>query len=85
MLSRSRELFHRLIVYYLDQLAARQIRFNVHSAEALYLLAHELDSDPDPVALERQIAELVKKVATLEARLARLEGISPDTNLERGS
>ena len=85
LLSRSRELVHRLVIYYLDQLSARQIRFNVHSSKALYLLAHELDSEPDPTTLAPQIAELSKRVANLEALLAQLQEISPDTSPEQGS
>lgn len=75
-LTRAREAFHRLTVYYLDQLSSRQIRFNVQIAEALSALVHELDAGQQLTASEARILELEERLADLEARLAQFQRLS---------
>jgi hypothetical protein len=70
LLTRARELFHNLVIYYLDQFSARQIRFNAHMVGAMETLIHDLDVGSDR-APEAQVANLEARVASLEARLGR--------------
>jgi hypothetical protein len=71
-LTYARETYHRLVVYYLNRLSSRQIRFNVHTAKALTALVHELDTGRHLTASEAHIARLEKRVTELEGRLAKL-------------
>ena len=57
-----REQAHRLVLYYLDKLASRQVGFNKHVVGAL----HELAAEKELLALREEVAELRQRLTALE-------------------
>jgi hypothetical protein len=55
---RLRAALHELVLFYVNRLAARQIRFNEHTARALVVLVRDL---------EAEVRELSARIAELEA------------------
>ena len=58
-----REQAHRLVLFYLDKLASRQVGFNEHVVGALYQLAAAQEENS---SLRKEIAELRQQLTELE-------------------
>ncbi len=69
LIQRVREAFHRLVIYYVNILAAQQRNFNSYLVQSLTTLVKELERGPLPDEIET----LCREVAGLHARIERLE------------
>lgn len=63
-----RRKLHELTLYYVNQLAQKQITFNIHILGAVNGLAHELEAAPPSAT-----AELKREVETLRQQVRALE------------
>ncbi|MFP4395479.1 MAG: hypothetical protein ACLFTI_09465 [Anaerolineales bacterium] len=72
LLGRLKRALHELIVYYVNQLAAQQMRFN--AALLRIIRGRRSECHSDQAALRREIAQLRERVERLE----RQQGEAPD-------
>ncbi len=73
LVQRVRSMLHRLVIYYVNNLAATQTDFNEHVVRTLTALVRDLDDDMTPSrvkALEEEIADLRAEIEQL-----RTEGV----------
>ena len=61
--------YHRLIIYYVNELARQQVRFNGHVVRAMVTLIQGLEGDPIP----GQVEALQREVTQLRAEIERLK------------
>ena len=69
LVQRVRAAFHRLVIYYVNELARQQVRFNEHVVRAMATLVKGLEGDPTPGKVEA----LRREVAQLRAEIERLK------------
>ncbi|MHB1416346.1 MAG: hypothetical protein ACYC1C_13940 [Chloroflexota bacterium] len=69
-LSRLKYMLHNLIVFYVNQLAAKQVSFNAHSVNALRALSQAVGAR----ASAAEVEELRREVRELREAVARLQG-----------
>jgi hypothetical protein len=69
LVQRVRAAYHRLIIYYVNELARQQVRFNGHVVQAMATLIKGLEEDPIP----GQVEALRREVSRLRAEIERLK------------
>jgi hypothetical protein len=71
LVQRIRAAYHRLIIYYVNELARQQARFNEYVVRAMATLVKELEKDPIPgevEALRREVARLRGEIEGLKPK-----------------
>ena len=72
VVQRIRHALHHLVIYYVNQLAAQQARFNEYVVRALTNLVKALEDDPVPddvAALQEEVQELRDRLKDLEMQV----------------
>ena len=70
LVQRVRAAYHRLVIYYVNELARQQVRFNEYVVRAMATLVKGLEGDPIPGEVEA----LRRELAQLRAEIERLKG-----------
>jgi hypothetical protein len=71
LVQRVRAACHRLVIYYVNELASQQVRFNEYVIRAMATLVKDLEGDPIPgevEALRREVAQLRAEVERLKPK-----------------
>lgn len=71
LIQRVRSMLHRLVIYYVNKLAATQADFNEYVVRTLTALIIQLDKDTTPsrvTALEEEVAQLRSQIQQLQAK-----------------
>jgi len=71
LIQRLRSALHRLVIYYVNMHAGKQIRFNEHVSRALESVVREVEDSPqqsDVDALKEELAALRVRLDALESR-----------------
>jgi hypothetical protein len=77
LVQRVRAAYHRLIIYYVNELARQQVRFNGYVVRAMVALIQGLEGDPTPgqvEALRREVAQLRAEIEHLKPKAEQESG-----------
>jgi len=77
LVQRVRAAYHRLIIYYVNELARQQVRFNGYVVRAMVALIQGLEGDPTPgqvEALRREVAQLRAEIERLKPKVEQESG-----------